>query len=43
MDLSYPNDSKLNLLGYVDGCYLLYPHNITMVYHKYDICSHVVA
>jgi len=43
MDLYYPNDSKSDLIGYTYGCYLSYPHNIIMVYHKQDICSHVVT
>jgi len=30
-------------MGYADECYLLYSHNVTMVDHKQDICSHVIA
>jgi len=30
-------------MGYVDACYLSYPHNATMVDHTQDIFSHVVA
>jgi len=43
MKLSYPNDSKSDLMGYAEGCYLSYLHNVTMFDHKQDICSHVVA
>jgi len=43
MSLFYPNDSKSNLKGYADACYFTYPHNVTIVDHKHDICSHVVA
>jgi len=34
MNLFYPNDSKLDLIGYVDACYLSDPHNVTIVDHK---------
>jgi len=30
-------------MGHADACYLSYPHNATMIDHKQDICSHVVA
>jgi len=30
-------------MGYVDACYLSYRHNVTVVNHKQNICSHVVA
>ena len=43
MSLFYPNDSKSDLIGHADTCYLSYPHNATMVDHKHDICSHMVA
>jgi len=43
MELFYPNDSKLDLMDYAYACYLLYSHNVTMVDHKQNICSHVVA
>jgi len=43
MELFYPNDSKSDLMGYADACYLLYSHNVTMVGYKQDIYSHVVA
>jgi len=43
MKLFYPNDSKLDLMDYADACYLLYSHYVTMVDHKQDIYSHVVA
>jgi len=29
--------------GYVYACYFTYSHNVTMVDHKQDVCSHVVA
>jgi len=28
MELFYPNDSKLDLMGYAYACYLLYSHNV---------------
>jgi len=43
MSLFYPNDSESNLMGYAYACYFLYPHHVTMVDHKQDICSLVVA
>jgi len=44
MSLLYPNDSESDLIiGHAYTCYLSYSHNITMVDHKQDICSHVVA
>jgi len=43
MSLIYPNDSEINLIGYAYACYFTYPHNVTMVDHNKDICSHVVA
>jgi len=30
-------------MGYANACYLSYPHNVTMVDHKQDICSYVVS
>jgi len=30
-------------MDYVDACYLSHPHNVTMVDHKQDIFSYVVA
>jgi len=30
-------------MDYADVWYLSYPHNVAMVDHKQDICSHVVA
>jgi len=43
MSLSYLNNSKSNLMGYADACYLLYSRNVTMVDHKQEICPHMVA
>jgi len=43
MKIFYTNNSKLDLMDYADACYLLYYHNVTIVYHKQDIYSHVVA
>jgi len=43
MSLFYPNDSKLDLIGYAYVFYFTYPHNVIMVDHKQDICSHVVT
>jgi len=43
MSLFHPNDSESDLMGYVYACYFTYSHNVTMVYHKQDVCSHVVA
>jgi len=30
-------------MSYVYACYFTYSHNVTMVDHKQDVCSHVVA
>jgi len=30
-------------MGYAYACYFTYPHNVTMIDHKQDICSHMVA
>jgi len=43
MSLFYSNDPKLDLIGYAYACYFTYPHNATMVDHKQDICSHMIA
>jgi len=31
MRLFHPNDSELDLMGYVYACYFTYSHNVTMV------------
>jgi len=46
-----PQENDEQLLGpkvsylsvYANACYLSNPHNVTMVDHKQDICSHVIA
>jgi len=43
MNLFYQNDSESNLMDYAYACYFTDPHNVTMVDHRQDICSHVVA
>jgi len=43
MNLIYPNDSKWDIIGYVYACYLSNSHNVTMVNHKPNICSHMVV
>jgi len=43
MSLFHPNDSESDLLGYVYACYFTYSHNVIMVDHKQDVCSHVVV
>jgi len=43
MSLFNPNDSELDLMSYAYACYYTYLHNVIMVDHKHDICSHVVA
>jgi len=43
LDLFYPNDSKLNLMGFAYTCYLFDHHIVIVVDHKQDIFSHVVA
>jgi len=34
MSLFYPNNSKLDVMGYANACYFTYPHNVIMVDHK---------
>jgi len=43
MGLFYPNYSKSYLMGYADAYYLSDPHNVIVVDHKQNICSHVVT
>jgi len=43
MNLFLPNDSESDLMSYVYACYFTYYHNVITVYHKQDVCSHVVA
>jgi len=43
MELFYSNDSKLDLMDYADACSLLYSLNVTMIDHKQDTYSHVIA
>jgi len=42
MSSFYPNNLKSYLMGYGDACYLSDPHNVTMVDHKQNICSHML-
>jgi len=43
MSLVYPNDSESDIMGYAYACYFTYLHNVIMIYHKQNICSHMVS